>query len=43
MQKKPIIPISLINVALRLFFFEKYSRPYAVIKDPSFIHFEKNH
>ena len=33
--------ISLINVALRLFFLEKYSRPYVVIKDPTFICFLK--
>ena len=33
--------ISLINVALRLFFWGKYFRPYAVIKDPSFIYFLK--
>ena len=32
---------SLINVALRLFFLGKYSRPYTVIKDPSFIYFWK--
>ena len=34
--------ISLINVALRLFLLGKYSRPYAVTKDPSLIHFRKN-
>ena len=33
--------ISLINVALRLFFLRKYSRPYPVIKDPSSIYFWK--
>ena len=31
--------ISLINVGLRLFFLRKYSRPYAVIPDPTFIFF----
>ena len=35
--------ISLINVGLRLFFLRKYSRPYAVIPDHTFIFFEKNH
>ena len=38
--------ISLIDVAQRLFFLGKYSRPYAVhavIKDPTIICFEKNH
>ena len=32
---------SLISVAPWLFFWGKYSRPYAVIKDPTFIHFWK--
>ena len=31
--------MSLINVGLRLFFLRKYSRPYAVIPDPTFIYF----
>ena len=37
----PTLPtlISLINVALSLLFLGKYSRPYAVIKDPTFIYF----
>ena len=29
--------MSLINVGLRLLFLRKYSRPYAVIPDPTFI------
>ena len=33
--------ISLINVGLRLFFLRKYSRPYAVIPDSTFIYFLK--
>ena len=33
--------MSLINVGLRLFFLRKYSRPYAVIPDPTFIYFWK--
>ena len=33
--------ISLINVALRLIFLWNHSRPYAVIKDPTFIYFWK--
>ena len=33
--------MSLINVELRLFFLRKYSRPYAVIPDPTFIYFWK--
>ena len=38
-RAKLATPISLINVSLRLFFLGKYFRPYAVIKDPSFIYF----
>ena len=40
-EKRVITRTSLINVALWLFFLGKYSRPYAVIKDPTFIHFWK--
>ena len=35
----PSTLMSLINVGLRLFFLRKYSRPYAVIPDPTFIYF----
>ena len=31
--------ISLINIGLHLFFLRKYSRPYTVISDPTFIYF----
>ena len=40
MKEQVLLP--LINVALRLFlFFEKYSRPYAISKDPTFLYFRK--
>ena len=40
-KSKVLTLTSLINVGLRIFFLRKYSRPYAVIPDPTFIFFWK--